>query len=166
MKNIGFAITIGIFCFIGGTSIAADVPLKSGIERSYFDDSVKPGQDFFQYVNGGWLKKNPIPPDQSSWGVDQVMHEQTLKWLRDIIESLANKTGVGPNEQKIHDLYATATDDAKLQMDGAAPLKDEFDAIAKAQTVDQLIDVIAHEHVDGLDVTFNFSINPDEKVSS
>ena len=166
MTNIGRIVVVGVLCAFGGVSLAADAPLKSGIERSYFDESVKPGQDFFQYVNGGWIKKNPIPPDQSSWGVDQVMHEQTLVWLRDIIESLSKKKDLTPNEQKIRDLYATATDDAKLQKDGAAPLKDELDAIAKAQSIDQLVALIAHEHVNGLDVTFNFSINPDEKVST
>jgi putative endopeptidase len=147
-------------------ALAADAPLKSGIERSYFDNSVKPGQDFFQYVNGGWIGKNPIPPDQRSWGVDQVMHEQTLVQLRDIIQSLSQKPDLTPNEQKIRDLFATATDETKLQREGAGPLKDEFDAIAQAQTLDQLIVLIAREHVNGLDVAFNFSINPDEKISS
>ena len=47
---------------------AAEVELKSGIDRSTFDTAVKPGDDFFQYVNGEWIKRNPIPPEYSRWG--------------------------------------------------------------------------------------------------
>ncbi|HEY8748734.1 MAG TPA: M13 family metallopeptidase [Tepidisphaeraceae bacterium] len=167
MNVISRSLLFAIF-LVSGTviSLAAETPLKSGVDRSAFDESVKPGQDFFSYVNGGWIKKNPIPADQSAWGVDQVLHEQTLLWLREIIESCGKESASSANARKIRDLYATATDEAKLQRDGAGPLREEFDAIARAQSVDQLIALIAHEHVNGLDVGFSFLINPDEKISS
>ena len=50
-----------------GASRATDNTLKSGIDRSNFDTSVKPGNDFFEYVNGEWNKRNPIPPEYSRW---------------------------------------------------------------------------------------------------
>lgn len=161
-------LTVLLLCLLlTPTSRAADTPLTSGIDRAAFDPTVKPGQDFFAYVNGGWIKANPIPPDQTAWGVDQVLHERTLGWLRDIIAALSKETGaLPPNHQKIRDLFATATDEAKLQRDGTTPLKDQFDAITKAQTTDQLIALIAHEHVIGVDAIFSFSISPDEKISN
>ena len=51
----------------------ADPPaLASGIDPVTFDTSVRPGDDFFQYVNGTWIKNNPIPPEYSRWGAHQA----------------------------------------------------------------------------------------------
>jgi putative endopeptidase len=149
-----------------GLSVLATEP-KSGIDFDGFDRSAKPGTDFFQYVNGGWIKNHPIPPDQSAWGIDQQLHEQNLLWLREIVEELTNQAGhVTGNAQKLRDLYLSATDASKLQSDGAAPLKDEFERIDKAETLDELLKVIAHQHLLGVDAAFSFGISPDEKQSS
>src|ERR1700742_74369 len=70
------------------------------------DTSVKPGDDFFKYANGGWLKKNPIPPAYSSWGIGNVVEEELRDRLKKInIEALNANAEKGSNTQKIGDFY-------------------------------------------------------------
>jgi putative endopeptidase len=52
-----------VCCLIGGRAVAKEPALASGIDKAGFDTSVKPGDDFFQYVNGNWIKNNPIPAE-------------------------------------------------------------------------------------------------------
>src|SRR6478752_10028708 len=70
------------------TCSAADLVLKSGIDRSNFDLSVKPGDDFYQYVNGTWIKQNPIPPEYSRWGAFPKLRDDNLLALREILDEL------------------------------------------------------------------------------
>ncbi|HSZ57175.1 MAG TPA: M13 family metallopeptidase [Tepidisphaeraceae bacterium] len=147
-------------------STAAGGP-KSGVDFAGFDSTAKPGTDFFQYVNGAWIKANPIPPDHSAWGIDGQLHEQNLLWLREIVEDLGKNPGnLTGNSRKLRDLYLTAMDAAKLQSDGIEPLKDELARIDKAQTANDLLELIAHHHLLGIDSAFSFGISPDERQST
>ena len=74
------------------TSRDTDVALKSGIDRSAFDLSVKPGDDFFQYVNGNWIKHNPIPPEYSRWGAFPKLRDDNLVALHEILDDLPKQT--------------------------------------------------------------------------
>ena len=62
--------------------------LKSGVDKANFDTSVKPGDDFFEYVNGTWIKKNPIPPEYSRWGAFPKLRDDNLLALKQIVEGL------------------------------------------------------------------------------
>lgn len=94
------------------------------------DTTVKPGDDFFEYANGGWIKKNPIPSDQSSWGIGQLVNEENLKRLRELNENAAkNNAAEGTSDQKIGDFWNTAMDSAKIEADGLKPLQPYFDKI-------------------------------------
>ena len=59
---------------------------KPDILAANLDSTVKPGDDFFMYANGGWIKKNPIPGEQSSWGIGNLVFEENLKRLKEISE--------------------------------------------------------------------------------
>src|SRR5215213_7639703 len=75
------------------------------------DSSVSPAQNFFQFANGGWIKRNPIPDDQGSWGIGNLVIEENLERLRQISEkAAAAKAAQGSSEQKIGDFWATAMD--------------------------------------------------------
>src|SRR5215213_10118391 len=71
---------------------AAEVVLKSGIDRSTFDLPVTPGDDFFQYVNGNWIKRNPIPPEYSRWGAFFKLRDDNLTYLNNILQELSDKS--------------------------------------------------------------------------
>ena len=80
------------------------------------DTTVSPAQDFFQYANGGWIKNNPIPAEQSSWGIGNLVVEENLKRLRTIAEDAAKKNPAkGSAEQKIGDFWTMAMDSAKIE---------------------------------------------------
>src|SRR6185312_1590965 len=145
----------------------ADAPLQSGIDRKNFDQSVKPGQDFFEYVNGTWLKNNPIPADYTRWGSFSELGDRDQKQMRQILDGLLSAPGtLDEDARKLRDLYATATDEIKLQKDGAAPLKAEFELISNLTSVDDLPALLGHLHAEGIASVFRFGVGIDDKNST
>ncbi|HZL38005.1 MAG TPA: M13 family metallopeptidase [Tepidisphaeraceae bacterium] len=155
--------------FLASRTVAArpaDHPLSSGIDRADFDTSVKPGDDFFHYVNGNWIKHNPIPPEYSRWGAFPKLRDDNLLELREIVEDLAKaQIAPGDNQRKIHDLYATAMDEARLAQQGDSALADKLTAISKIQNRDDLVTLIGQFHATGIRALFSFSVGQDEKQS-
>src|SRR5256885_2279701 len=73
------------------------------------DTTVNPGDDFFTYANGGWLKRNPIPASESAWGIGNLVRDELYVQLRTIDEAAAQKKAPpGSDEQKIGDFWTTA----------------------------------------------------------
>jgi putative endopeptidase len=160
---------LGMSIGLAGVAMApaGEMALKSGIDRANFDESVKPGDDFFQYVNGNWIKHNPLPAEYSRWGSFSQLHDDNLIALKEIVEGLSKQTGpLDENRRKIRDLYATAMDEAKLDNLGAAPLKEELDRIAKVETRDELLAEIGHLHATGVGALLSTYVNQDEKQST
>src|SRR5690348_10474688 len=71
------------------TAAAAAAPAREDFLRANMDTTVDPGVDFFQYANGGWLKRNPIPASESNWGIGNVVREELYTNLRKINEDAA-----------------------------------------------------------------------------
>ncbi len=141
--------------------------LKSGVDRSAFDTAIKPGDNFFEYVNGNWIKNNPIPAEYSRWGAFPKFRDDNLANLRKIVEGLNSKgEKLDPNERKLRDFYASAMDEKKLDDLGAKPLTPEFEKIAKVNTPDELITEIGRLHANGISALFSFSVDQDEKLST
>ena len=100
------------------------------IDPTDFDTSVSPGEDFFQYVNGGWLRKNPLPAEYARYGSFDALRDMTQKQLNELFQSMTEmKTIPGTTEQKIVDLYKQGLDSTRLNAEGAAPLTKYVDAI-------------------------------------
>ena len=93
------------------------------LDTASMDTNVDPCTDFYTYSCGGWMKKNPIPPDQSNWGAYSKLQDDTLAQLRGLLESAA-KGGAGrtANEQKIGDYYAACMDEGAVEALGTKPL--------------------------------------------
>jgi putative endopeptidase len=155
-------------CLLLASAAGADTPApRSGIDRSLFDTSLAPGDDLFRYANGSWIEHNPIPPDQVAWGIDEELHEKTLARLREIVDSLVNeKAPLSGDPQKVRDFYATATDEAKLQAQGAMPLREELARVAGAKSPNGLVVLIAHFNAIDIDAPFSFGIDQDERIST
>src|SRR5260221_8126996 len=99
-----------------------DPPVKTDFLTANIDPTVNPGQDFFTYANGGWLKRNPIPNTESAWGIGNVVREQLYLNLRSINEQAAAVSATsGSDQQKIGDFWATAMDTAKAERLGIHP---------------------------------------------
>ncbi|MFC5552221.1 M13 family metallopeptidase [Massilia aerilata] len=141
--------------------------LSAGIATQYIESSVRPQDDFFEYLNGKWLKTVEIPSDKSSWGSFMELRENTLPQLRGIIENVAQKNAdKGTDEQRIGDFYASFMDEARLEQLGATPLKGELDKIAALKDKSELPALLAHLGKIGVGVPFDFGIHQDNKDST
>src|SRR5437016_1057087 len=89
----------------------------TGINAADIDTTIDPTQDFFMYANGGWIKANPIPPDQTRWGSFNILIENNKKNLRNITEEAAKKTDSkkGSPAQLVGDFYFSAMDTANIE---------------------------------------------------
>ena len=98
--------------------------LSSGIDTTTFDHSVRPQDDFFRYVNGGWLKSARIPADASSWGAFQELREGSRAALHRIFEEASEAHAAkGSPRQKVGDLYASYMDSARVEELGLRPIR-------------------------------------------
>jgi len=110
---------------------AKESAISNGVDLAGIDHGVKPGDDFFDYANGAWLKANDIPADRSSWGAWGVLSELNNKRVRELIETAAAaKAADGSDAQKVGDFYASYMDEAGIEAKGLAPLKADLDRIA------------------------------------
>jgi predicted metalloendopeptidase len=120
--------------------LAAQTPLKSGLDASTFDKSVRPQDDLFRHVNGGWLTKTEIPSDRPVYGTFVQLDEKAEANLYALIEELAGNKDKKPGStaQQVGDFYAGFMDAATLNTLGADPLKPrlaEVDAIADTRAL-------------------------------
>ncbi len=94
------------------------------------DNSVKPGDDFYRYANGRWLKENAIPAGRSSYDTRAMLAERTSKLVRDLIQSAASTLAADGVTQKVGDYYASFMDLGAIEARGLSPLADEMARIA------------------------------------
>lgn len=138
------------------------------IDTSNFDMSVKPGDNFYRFVNGNWMKKNPMPAEESRWGAFNVLYEENQKKLHDMFIEAADDINAqkGTNLQKIGDFFASGMDTVKIEADGYKPLQPEFDNINNAKTLKDIEAIIAKFSSYGLYPIFYFYSGLDEKNST
>ncbi|HAC42034.1 MAG TPA: peptidase M13, partial [Paraprevotella xylaniphila] len=140
---------------------------KTGIDLANLDQTAKPGDNFYQYACGGWIKAHPLTGEYSTYGNFEVLIENNNKQLRGLIEAMAKgQHEVGTLEQKIGDLYNIAMDSVKQNKDGYAPIKEDMDAIAAIQDRKEIIAQMAKLGRKGLPGYFGFYIDADIKNSS
>ena len=139
---------------------ATDVP---GIDRKGFDSSVRPQDDFFLYVNGGWIKSTEIPPDRSSYGSFTQLVEASEAGQRELLEGFAGRTDVaaGSLERKLGDYYAAFMDEARIESLGPSPLRDRLAAIQAVQDKAGLVRTMAELWRLGVTVPVNAYVDAD-----
>ena len=112
-------------------SQTAPAPETHGIVVANMDRSVKPGDDFYRYANGDWIKRTEIPPDRSDIGVFDSLIDLSQKRIAGLIEEAAKANApAGSNTRKIADLYHSYMNEAAIEAKGLAPLRPQLDAIA------------------------------------
>lgn len=132
-------------------------------DPALIDKSVDPCENFYRFSCNGWFKKNPLPPDQTSYGRFTELYELNRRHLRQILETAATADPESrtANEQKIGDEYASCMDTAAIDKTGITPLKPELDRIAAVKTKEQLPRLLGHLHRIGVDAFFAMSSNQD-----
>ena len=136
------------------------------------DKSVKPGEDFFHYANGGWLKRTPIPPEYARWGTFNELIERNNDALHTIAEkaakasAAASSENASPDLKMVGDFYASGMDEKAVNAAGAKPLQDEFDHINAMKDKSDLVKEIGHLHSMGVGALFGFTSGQDDKNSA
>jgi len=148
-----------------GASSAKPAEISS-FDLTAIDKSVDPCQDFYHYACGTWLKNNPIPPDQSSWGRFNELHERNQMILREILEKQSvDNPGRDRVNQKIGDYYDSCMDEAAIEAKGTAPVKPYIDQIDSMKDKSELPTVLGGLHRTGANAFFGFGSQPDFKDS-
>jgi putative endopeptidase len=111
-----------------------------GIDMTAIDPNVKPGDDFFQYVNGAWLDANTIPDDRTTWGTNDMLAVKAEHDVRTIIEEAALAGGApGTNRQKIADYYNAYLDQDAIDARGLEPIQPALAQIAAFRTHEDVV---------------------------
>jgi putative endopeptidase len=150
----------------GAASAAA--PSVHGWDARNMDRRVSPCTDFYQYADGGWLARNPIPPAYSSWGIARQMQAANEAILRGILERAAAEHNApsGSVDQKLGDFYASCMNAAAIEAEGIQPLLPEFHRIDVLSSLSGVVTEAARLQETGGDVLFQFGSEQDEKNSS
>ncbi|NDC40470.1 MAG: M13 family peptidase [Chitinophagia bacterium] len=148
----------------GGKGEGADANFKA-IDHANMDTTIKPGDNFFMYANGAWLKNNAIPKDQTRWGSFEQLVEFNYNALHTLLDSAAGvkNAPAGSLVQKVGDFYRTGMDSAALDKAGIDPIRPYLNRIDSIKDVNGLIAEITREHTEGLGDVFEFGVSPDDK---
>jgi putative endopeptidase len=143
---------------------AAQAP-KKYIDSANFDFSVKPGDDFFNYANGTWLKNHPIPKSEVWWGDAKISENDNFKKIKQLLEDAAAspKDSV---ETMVGDMYKSGMDTTGIESKGISPIKTDLARIAAIKTTGDLLNEIILEHNMGMQPAFYMDGEQDLKNSS
>jgi len=133
----------------------ATAEVRSGIDTSYLDESVKPGDDFFAYVNGKWVEETEMPADKSRYGSFDILRDESQERVKAIIEmSATGDFAKGTDEQKVGDLYKSYLNMEARDARGVEPLQPEFERIAAISSHEDLAVYFAEANRRGYGMPF------------
>ncbi len=162
--SLRYALTGMLFLAI----VAAVPPRKKPkfIDPANLDKSIKPGDNFYLYANGGWLKNNPIPPSKTSWSSFGTLREESSRRLKSLLEETVKNGGKNPKFQKIGDFYTSGMDSVAIQTLGYKPVMPHLERIAKIQAIPDVLNEIVTLRTRGIaSPLFGFYIGQDRKRS-
>ena len=142
----------------------AQTPLGSGLDVTDFDASVKPGNDFYEYACGGWMKKHPLPAAYSRYGSFDKLQEDNDKRINAILSELQKNTyEQGTTEQKLSDLYKLAMDIDRRNQEGVNPVMPLIKRLEAAKSNKQLLDILLELTPYGTQEFFYAGFGADDK---
>jgi putative endopeptidase len=134
------------------------------IDKGNMDLSVKPGENFYLYANGGWLKNNPVPSSKTRWGTFDVLREESSKRMQALLLEASKKAATNPQMQKIGDFYLSGMDTVAIDKLGYEPIKADLQRIEAISNVDDLLKEIAYLKTSGAgSALFGFFLAQDRK---
>lgn len=165
MKNLSIILALIIFSCNNAEKNKMESVFRD-IIKEHIDTIANPADDFYQYSCGNWLKNNPIPASERSWGIWSLVEEESMERLRKVSEEAMNtQAEKGSSTQKLGDFYRTGMDSVQIEQFGIQPLKEEFEKINAIKTKEDLFNMIAIMQIYGADPLFGFGIAQDEMNS-
>lgn len=130
-------------------------------------DTPRPQDDFFAFVNGAWIKENPIPPEESRWGSFDVLRVEVEKQIKELLEKLAvqDDATLGDTARKVRDFYRTGMDVRKLDAERDAPLAEPLRTVDAVADLGGLAQALGHLHRRGVGAFWGCSVDQDLKNS-
>ncbi len=167
MKNLFFSFCLLIISLLWSCTGTSKKEPADAL-ASHIDSTVKPGNDFFQFANGKWFRENPIPPDEQSNGIWQLIQDTINSQIRYICESSAGVKDApkGSNKQKIGDFFFSGMDSISLNKNGIDPVKPELEKFDQINNLDELIKMVASIHATSGSPMFSFGVGQDDRISS
>ena len=142
----------------------AQTELGSGLNEADFNKNVRPGDDFYEYACGGWMKNNPLPAAYSRYGSFDRLQEDNDKRINGILKELQSNTyAKGTIEQKLSDLYKLAMDSTRRNKEGVAPVMPLIKKLEAAKSVKQLLAIQLEQAPYGEQEFFYAGYGADEK---
>jgi putative endopeptidase len=124
------------------------LPYTPSLDLDSMDTSADACVDFYQYVCGGWMKHNPIPPDEASWSVYAKLSHENEQFLWGILEEESDPSRArNASEQKIGDFFEACMAEPAIDKLGAAPMQDDLGAIAALDSKQELGTFLGREHL-------------------
>ena len=148
MKTIKYLIP-AVIAAMSITDAGATEGKMKGVDKSNFDETISPKDDFFQFACGGWMKANPLPAQYSRFGTFDILAENNKTQVKELIQNLANTSEAkeaGSIAQKVNDMYQLGMDSVRLNAEKASPLKADLEKITTAKRAD-FINIISWLHM-------------------
>ena len=133
------------------------------IDPANMDQSVKPGDNFYFYANGNWLKQNPVPSSKTRWGSFDELREESSKRMQALLQEAARKSA-DPKMQQIGDFYLSGLDTNTTNRLGYTPIRADLQRVDAVQNIDGLINELAYQRTQGIaGPLFGFILTQDRK---
>jgi putative endopeptidase len=164
-------IPLRLLCLVTVLFILSFIP-PGGKKRKFIDPanmdlSVRPGDDFYLYANGTWIKNNPVPASKTRWGSFDQLNQDNLARLRTLLESAAATADKDARLQKIGDLYLSGMDSTALESMGYQPIRPDLDRIASITDARGILKEVAYERSHGIaSPLIGFFVGPAGKMSA
>jgi len=154
-----------LFLFALSLTLSLSLSAQQDVVGKNIDKTAKPGEDFFKYANGNWIKQNPIPNAYSQWGIGNLVQEDVWQKLKTINENALSNASSDANTQKIRSFYFTAMDTNTIEKIKLMPLNTELFLINNIKNTADVLNVITHLHQIGVPVAFDLGVYQDMKNS-
>ncbi|QNL49858.1 M13 family metallopeptidase [Olivibacter sp. SDN3] len=139
------------------------------IDPANMDTSYKPGDDFFHYANGVWLKNNPVPAKETRWGSFNQLRDFNAKAVKSILEEASAKENaeVGSADQRVGDFFRSAMDSTHIDELGSEPIKDDLTRVSSIEDIAGIVKEIAFQRTEGIgNPLYGFYVYQDDKNTS
>jgi putative endopeptidase len=139
---------------------------KKFIDPANMDLSVKPGNDFYQYASGTWIKNNPVPAKETRWGSFNELRDFNINAVKSLVEDAAadKSAPAGSVKRRVGDFFAAAMDTVTIEKLGYTPIKADLEKIKQIKDIQGVLDQVAHMRVNGLGgAMFGVGVGQDRK---